>query len=55
TVHFVDAGIDTGEIILQKKVPVLPGDTPEMLRDRILVVEHEILPEAIRMIEKGRG
>jgi len=54
TVHYVDEGIDTGKIILQEKVPVLPDDTPEKLRDRILEVEHRILPEAIRQIEKGR-
>lgn len=54
TVHYVDEGIDTGEIIIQKAVPVLAGDTPEVLRDRVLEVEHEILPEAIRIIEKGR-
>ncbi|MEA4921859.1 MAG: phosphoribosylglycinamide formyltransferase [Eubacteriaceae bacterium] len=54
TVHFVDEGIDTGDIILQEKVPVKPGDTPEVLRDRVLEVEHVILPKAIGMIEKGR-
>ncbi|MGI6737286.1 MAG: phosphoribosylglycinamide formyltransferase [Anaerovoracaceae bacterium] len=54
TVHFVDEGIDTGEIILQEKVPVLPDDTPETLRQRVLKVEHRILPQAIRMIEEAR-
>ncbi|MGI6256809.1 MAG: phosphoribosylglycinamide formyltransferase [Anaerovoracaceae bacterium] len=54
TVHYVDEGIDTGEIILQKKVPVLPGDTPEILQKRVLEAEHEILPKAIGIIEKGR-
>lgn len=54
TVHYVDEGIDTGEIILQKKVPVLPGDTPEILQKRVLEAEHEILPKAIAIIEKGR-
>lgn len=54
TVHYVDEGIDTGDIILQKKVPVLPGDSPEELRERVLKAEHEILPKAIAMIEKER-
>jgi len=53
TVHYVDEGIDTGEIIMQEKVPVLPDDTPETLAARVLEVEHKILPEAIRKIEKG--
>ena len=55
TVHFVDAGIDTGEIILQSKVEVLPDDTPEDLQQRVLVQEHKILPEAIRMVIKEKG
>lgn len=54
TVHYVDEGIDTGEVILQKKVPVLPGDTAEVLQQRVLEAEHEILPKAISIIEKGR-
>lgn len=54
TVHYVDEGVDTGEIILQEKVPVLPGDTPQILRERVLEVEHRILPQAIAMIEKAR-
>lgn len=54
TVHYVDEGIDTGDIILQEKVPVLEGDTPETLRERVLEVEHRILPQAIAQIEKAR-
>jgi phosphoribosylglycinamide formyltransferase-1 len=54
TVHYVDEGVDTGKIILQEKVPVLPGDEPQTLRERVLEVEHKILPEAIAMIEKAR-
>ena len=50
TVHLVDEGIDTGEIILQKKVEVLEDDTPEKLAERVLKVEHEILPKAVEMI-----
>ena len=54
TVHQVDDGIDTGHIILQKSIPVLPEDTPETLQQRILEqVEHKILVEAILMIEKN--
>jgi len=47
TVHFVDAEYDRGPVFLQRKVPVLPNDTPEILRERVLKVEHELLPEAI--------
>lgn len=54
TVHFVDEGTDTGSIILQKVVPVLEGDTPEMLQKRILEKEHEALPEAVALIADGR-
>ena len=54
TVHYVDEGVDTGQIILQEKVPVLPGDDPQTLRERVLEIEHKILPEAIAMIEKAR-
>lgn len=54
TVHFVDEGMDTGPIILQKKVPVLPGDTPESLHARIQVQEHAAYPEALRLISEGR-
>lgn len=55
TVHFVDEGIDTGKIILQKKVEVLPEDTPEELQKRVLVQEHIILPEAVRMVIEQKG
>ena len=55
TVHFVDAGMDTGEIILQAKVPVFPGDTAEGLHARIQKEEHRIYPEAIRLILAGNG
>jgi len=50
TVHLVDEQYDHGAIILQKAVPVIPGDTPETLGARVLLVEHEIYPEAIRRI-----
>jgi phosphoribosylglycinamide formyltransferase-1 len=48
TVHFVDdRGVDSGEIIAQARVPVLPDDTPEALQARVLEVEHRIFPEAV--------
>ncbi len=54
TVHYVDEGVDTGEIILQRKVAVEEGDTPESLQARILEqIEHKILVEAIKKIEGG--
>ena len=53
TVHFVDEGTDSGAVILQKTVPILPADTPETLASRILVVEHAAYPEAIsRVLER---
>lgn len=54
TVHFVDAGTDTGPIILQKAVEVLPDDTPETLQRRVMEqAEWQILPQAIDMIANG--
>jgi phosphoribosylglycinamide formyltransferase-1 len=50
TVHFVDEGLDTGPIILQKAVPVYDDDTEETLADRILAKEHEALPEAVALV-----
>lgn len=47
TVHYVDAGIDSGEIIAQRKVPVLPGDTAESLHARIQIAERALYPEVI--------
>jgi phosphoribosylglycinamide formyltransferase-1 len=47
SVHYVDAGIDSGEIIAQQKVPVLPGDTPESLHARIQIAERALYPEVI--------
>ncbi len=52
TVHFVDEGVDTGEIIVQRKVDVKEGDTAETLAERVLKVEHEILVEAINKVIK---
>ena len=49
TTHFVDEQVDHGGVIMQKSVPVLEGDTPETLAARVLAVEHEILPESVRL------
>ena len=49
TVHVVDDGMDTGPILLQESVPILPGDTAESLHGRIQVVEHRLYPAAIRL------
>jgi len=54
TVHFVDAGTDTGPIIVQAVVPVLPGDTEGSLSARILAEEHRIYPEAVQWFAEGR-
>ena len=48
SVHLVDAGMDTGKILGQARVPVEPGDTPETLHARIQVAEHRLYPEVIR-------
>jgi phosphoribosylglycinamide formyltransferase 1 len=54
TVHFVDEGLDSGPIVLQACVPIAPGDTVESLSARILVEEHRLYPEAIRLFAEGR-
>jgi phosphoribosylglycinamide formyltransferase 1 len=54
TVHFVRADVDTGPIIAQAAVPVLPDDDAETLAARILVEEHDIYPRALRLCAEGR-
>ena len=55
TVHFLDEGaVDTGPIILQSSVPVLPDDTEDALAARILIEEHRLYPEAVRLFAEGR-
>jgi formyltetrahydrofolate-dependent phosphoribosylglycinamide formyltransferase len=54
TVHFADDHYDTGPILLQEAVPVLPGDTPETLAARVQEAERRLVPEAIRLIAEGR-
>lgn len=53
TVHFVTPGLDEGPAILQARVPVLPGDTPETLSARVLAEEHRLYPEALRRVALG--
>lgn len=53
TVHFVDEGTDTGPIVAQAAVPVLPGDDAEALAARILPVEHALYVEAVQCVLKG--
>jgi phosphoribosylglycinamide formyltransferase-1 len=54
TVHFVDEGADTGPIIIQEAVRVSPQDTAETLQQKILKIEHEILPLAIKYYCEGK-
>lgn len=54
TVHFVDEGVDSGPVILQKAVPVMDGDDEEKLSARILEQEHQLYPEAVRLFGEGR-
>jgi phosphoribosylglycinamide formyltransferase-1 len=53
TVHFVDEGMDSGDIIAQTEVPILPGDTPETLHARIQQAEHRLYPEVVGRFARG--
>ncbi len=53
TVHLVDEDYDTGPIVLQEPVPVLPSDTPETLAARVLRIEHRLYPQALRLFAEG--
>ena len=53
TIHYVDEGVDTGEIILQKKCQVEPSDTPEILKTKVQELEKKWYPEVIRQIAKN--
>jgi phosphoribosylglycinamide formyltransferase-1 len=55
TVHLVDAGVDTGTILGQSRVPLLPGDTAETLHARIQVAEHELYPRMVREFAEKLG
>ncbi len=50
SIHFVNADLDSGPVILQKRVPIISGDTPETLANRVLEQEHKAYPEAIKII-----
>lgn len=54
TVHFVDEGVDSGPVILQKVVPVMEGDDEEALSARILEQEHQLYPEVVKLFCEGR-
>jgi len=54
TVHLVTDEYDAGPIVAQRKVPVLPGDTPETLQQRVLEQEHRVYAEVIQAIAEGR-
>lgn len=53
TVHYVDEGVDTGQIILQRTCPVFEDDSPASLQKRVLELEHEVYSEAIQKILEG--
>ncbi|OLP55887.1 phosphoribosylglycinamide formyltransferase [Rhizobium rhizosphaerae] len=54
TVHFVTEGMDEGPAIVQARVPILPGDTPETLAARVLTEEHRVYAQALRDVAEGR-
>ncbi len=53
TIHLMDAGVDTGETLLQKTCPVLPGDTPAALQARVQELEKEWYPKMLEMVRTG--
>jgi phosphoribosylglycinamide formyltransferase 1 len=55
TVHFVSIGMDEGPVILQRAVPVLGSDTEASLAARVLEIEHQIYPQALRLVAEGRA
>lgn len=55
TVHFVTPGMDEGPIIAQARVPVLLGDTPETLAERVLLEEHRLYPAALAMVARDEA
>ena len=54
TVHIVDEEYDRGPIVLQKSIEIAPNETPESLAERVLKIEHEIYPQAIRLFAEGK-
>jgi formyltetrahydrofolate-dependent phosphoribosylglycinamide formyltransferase len=55
TVHFVTPGLDEGPTILQARIPIVPGDTPDTLSARVLVEEHRLYPRALALVASGRA
>jgi len=55
TVHYVDAGVDSGEIIAQREVPILPNDTAESLHARIQIAERELYPDVIAGLARAQN
>jgi phosphoribosylglycinamide formyltransferase-1 len=55
TVHFVVPELDAGPIVAQASVPVEPGDTPDTLAARVLLEEHELYPQALKLIAEGKA
>jgi phosphoribosylglycinamide formyltransferase-1 len=55
SVHFVTEGVDEGAVILQERIRVLPGETPESLVKRVLEIEHKIYPQALRKVCESLG
>ena len=53
TIHFIDEGVDTGQIILQKTAPVSPGDTSETLKNKVQTLEKEWYPKVVQMFADG--
>ena len=54
TVHVVNKDLDAGPVVLQREVPVIPGDTADTLAARILAVEHRLYPDAVRLVLERR-
>ncbi len=54
TIHFVDTGVDTGPILIQRAVTIFDNDTEESLTQRILEIEHILYPEALRVFSEGK-
>jgi len=54
TIHFVDEGVDTGEVIAQSAVAIVPGDTEQVLHERIKSVEHQLLPATIEQLAQNK-
>lgn len=55
TVHYVDEGVDTGDVIAQEMIGIAPGETAEQLAERIHEIEHQLLPEVIAQIAASRN